>query len=130
MTKKVLLLSFAILFLSGCTSLERTAYNVIVSSNAFLKKVKSNHPECIPTQAGTTGTPSQTCVLLSQATAGKDALIDAIEVYCSGPNFNNGGACDPPKKGQPGYQSAVDKLSAALNSYEQLEKDLKGALGR
>lgn len=110
-----------LLILVGCTSLEKQAYNVIVTSKAFLDAEKKLHPEC-----ATAGT--DLCVDLAKATAAKDALIDAAEVYCSGPQFEAGGACQPPAKGTPAYQQAAAKLTAALNAYKQTETDLKGVL--
>jgi len=65
---------------------------------------------------------------LAKAIAAKDLLIDAVEVYCAGPEFNGGGKCDPPAKGTPAYDQVIAKLNAALASYEQSETDLKGVL--
>jgi len=115
-----------LLLLAGCTPPEKAAYEAIVSSNAFLKSVKTQHPEC------TTAVPAatQVCALLKQATAAKDTLIDATEEYCAGPTFNNGGACNPPAKGTPAATQALAKLQAALTSYDQTAADLKGALGK
>jgi hypothetical protein len=112
----------AILAVAGCTALEKSAYNTIVASNAFLKKAKAQHPEC------TTGATAQVCTLLSQATSAKDALIDATEVYCASPSFDQGGACTPPAKGSPASQQAIAKLQAAIAAYNQTAKDLQGAL--
>jgi len=112
--------------LAGCTPPEQAAYQAIVSSNAFLKSVKTQHPEC----ATTPPAASQTCQLLTQATAAKDTLIDATEAYCAGPTFNAGGACSPPAKGTPAATQALAKLEAALANYNQTATDLKAALGK
>lgn len=110
------------LVLVGCTALEKSAYNTIVASNAFLKKVKTQHPEC------TTGATAKVCTLLMQATSAKDALIDATEVYCASPSFDQGAACTPPAKGTPASQQAIAKLQAAIAAYNQTAVDLKGAM--
>lgn len=106
----------------SCQPAERTSYETVVAAKAFLDKAKSLHPEC------TTGTTSTVCVDLAKATAAKDAMIDVMETLCAGPNFNNGLACDFPKKGAPGYQQAIDKLNAAILNYNQTATDLKGVL--
>jgi len=125
MMRKVwaLLLLIPMLVVSACTPLERSAYNTVVAAKAFLDKEKAQHPEC-------TTTPSTTvCKDLSQAVGAKDALIDAITVYCSGPDFNAGGACNPPAKGTPGALQASAKLQNAISMYNVVAADLKAATG-
>ena len=113
-----------VLLLSGllvaCTPVERSAYNTVVAAKAFLDTERKAHPECV---AGATST---LCTDITKAVAAKDVLIDAITIYCSGPNFLNNGPCDAPKKGTPGAQQAVDKLTAAIANYKQIAADLKG----
>jgi len=118
---KRLLVCLLFLPLLGCTSLERQAYNVIVTAKAFLDAEKKLHPEC--TTESTT-----LCHDLAQATRAKDALIDAAEVYCSGPQFEAGGSCQPPAKGTPVSDQAIAKLKAAIAIYNQIAADLKGAI--
>jgi hypothetical protein len=117
------LIACSMLFTTACTPLERQAYNTIVAAKAFIDKEKSAHPECVASSTGAF------CQSLTKATAAKDALIDAAEVYCSSPSFDTGGgSCTPPTKGQPGAQQAADKLKAAIAIYNQASKDIKGAL--
>ncbi len=117
------LFSIAIIF-GGCPKPIGVAYKTVVGSKAFLDSVKASHPECTKPE----NTNLKLCVLLVQATSAKDLLIDAGEIFCGGQGFEKGGACNPPSKGTPGYQIAVDKLNAAIQSYEQIEKNLKGVL--
>lgn len=107
---------------AGCSPIEKQAYQAVVSANAFLKSMKAQHPEC-------DNASSVLCSSLSRATSAKDALIDAVEVYCAGPDFNGGGKCNPPAKGTPGADQAQAKLRAAISQYEQIESDLKLAAG-
>src|SRR5262245_40186864 len=108
------------LLVAGCSPLERQAYNTIIGAKAFLDSMKSQHPECSTAN-------STLCDTLKRATAGKDALITAIEVYCSGPQFEAGGACNAPAKGTPAAQQAADKLKSAIANYESLESDVRKA---
>ena len=97
------------IFLAGCSPLEQQTYRVIVSSNAFLRVIDSKHAECSsPDQR------DETCDLLRRAHAAKDALIDATEVYCAGPDFDTGGKCNHPAKGTPGAQQATAKLQSEI----------------
>src|SRR5690242_5337010 len=90
-----------VLFLSGCPKIERDAYNTVVAAKAFLDKERSQHPECA------TGATTTVCIDIAKAVGAKDALIDAITVYCAGPDFNAGGACNAPAKGTAAYDQAV-----------------------
>lgn len=104
--------------LVGCTPVERQAYDTIVASKAFLGSVKAAHPECPAATA--------VCTDLTKATAAKDALIDAVELYCASNSFDvTGGACTPPNKTDPAFQQVSDKLQAALSGYSQAQADLK-----
>lgn len=103
-------------------SLANNAYDVIAGAKGYLEKEKSLHPECASAS-------SAVCTKISQAIGAKDVLIDALSVYCSGPNFLNGGACDPPAAGTPAQTQAQQKLEAALASYNQIAEDLKKAAG-
>ena len=116
------LLILPLLLVCACTSIEKTAYNTVVDAKAFTDQTKSQHPECATASASTL------CADLKKAVAAKDVLIDAVEIYCAGPNFNGGGACDPPAKGTSAYTQAVSKLTAAIQAYSQTESDLKGVI--
>ena len=120
--KKFLFLPLVlILFTVSCTPVEKVAYKTIVASKAFLDAEKKIHTEC-PNAA------TAVCQSLTRATAAKDLLIDATEVYCSGSQFESGGVCQPPAKGTPAFVQAEAKLKAAIEAYQQSEKDLKGVL--
>ena len=101
-------------------TIEISAYQAVVGAKAFIDAEKKMHPEC----------PNSTtlCGDLEKATAAKDLLIDAAEAYCAGPQFEAGGACQPPAKGTDAYQQAAHKLTAALANYNQTAADLKGIL--
>lgn len=131
------LLAFSICT-AGCSPLEKNAYNTVVAAKGFLDSVRAAHPECrevsstnpavvIPAARVSTQTESSTvCHLLVQATAAKDLLIDAGEEYCAGGQFESGGACNAPKKGDPKFTILTDKLRASMNVYTAIERDLKG----
>jgi len=112
-------LLISVLFLAGCTPLERSAYNTVVAAKGFLDSEKQAHPECA------TGATSTVCVDIQKAVGAKDLLIDAITVYCSGPDFNNGGACNAPDLHTAAGVQAEAKLRAAITNYKQIAADLK-----
>jgi hypothetical protein len=116
----------AVLVIAGCTSLERTAYQTVVAAKSFLDSEKASHPECVSPESNVT---SAICTDITKAVGAKDALIDAITVYCSGPDFNTGGSCNAPQKGTAAYDQAAAKLQAAIGLYNQTAADLKKATG-
>jgi hypothetical protein len=103
-------------------SLANNAYDVVAAAKGYLISERSQHPEC---PAATT----TVCVIIGQAVGAKDLLIDAITVYCSGPSFLTGGACDPPAAGTPAATQAAAKLQSAITNYNQIAADLKTATG-
>jgi len=110
----------------SCAPIEQQAYRSIVAANAFIKAEYAQHPECAQNPTG-----SDVCTYLSKANSAKNLVIDAAEAYCAGPGFgpsNPSGACQPPKKGTPGYTQAVAKLQAAMTLYSQAQNDLKGVI--
>lgn len=102
--------------------LANSSYNTLVAAKGFLDAEKRQHPECPATQ-------SNLCARIAQAVGAKDLLADALTVYCSGPNFLGGGACDPPASGTPAWTQASIKLQAAISNYNQIQADLKAATG-
>ena len=130
--KRFMAIVVTALVLAGCTPLERTAYNTVVAAKAFLDKEKSQHPECASgggVTAAAAPMVSPICQDLNKATGAKDSLINAIEVYCSGPDFNNGGKCNQPDLHSASGVQAEAKLRAAITQYNQIAADLKTATG-
>lgn len=121
------LLSSLLLFvvvLAGCPKVEQDAYRTVVGAKAFLGSVKNAHPECAAENAATL------CVDLRKATAAKDVLIDAAEVYCNVATFGNTDTtpCQPLDKNTPAGQKALSVLKQAIANYSQSETDLKGVI--
>ncbi|MGH7744434.1 MAG: hypothetical protein ACREQ5_06375 [Candidatus Dormibacteria bacterium] len=110
--------------------MERMAYDAVVGGKAALLTYRSDHPQCIfDAVTGLSNIVSDySCVLNNRLTAAKDAIIDAAEIYCSGTDFESGGACNPLSKSSPGYAQAVAKLRAAITSYNQVYTDFKTAI--
>lgn len=119
-----------VLFLIGCSPVERQAYNLVVGGKAALVSYRAKHTECnFDLQTGLSANTSvAACITNNRLTSGKDAIVDAAEVYCSGNEFETGGTCNPPAKGTAAFTQAQAKLKAAIASYEQIEKDVKGVL--
>jgi hypothetical protein len=131
MKKTLALLPAVALLLAGCplSPPERIAYETVVAAKAFTDKTKSQHPECNPaTGTAPTAATSTVCIDIAKAVSAKDALIDAAEVYCAGPDFNAVGACNPPAKGTPASTQALAKLNAAVAAYNKIAAELKGVL--
>jgi hypothetical protein len=120
--KRIILVVIACVVMTSCTPIEKQAYNTIVGAKAFLDHVRALHPECSSQPTATV------CADITKATSAKDALIDATEVYCSGAQFESGGACQPPAKGTAAFTPAQDKLKAAMALYNQAATDLKGVM--
>ncbi|HEX3584400.1 MAG TPA: hypothetical protein VH024_00280 [Candidatus Angelobacter sp.] len=131
-TTSLLCLSLgAIVLLTGCSSLERQAYNVIVGSKAFTQDISAQHPECGTRDVNgiwvSAHNSAGVCVALDKGIAAKDLVIDASEEYCAGTDFITGGACNAPTSKTVKDQLAA-KVQAAITGYEQTETDLRSLL--
>lgn len=127
-----MLLCVAMIGLTGCSSLERQAYNVIVGSKAFTKSFSNKHPECGTRDANgkwvaDSSNHAAVCVAITKGIAAKDLLIDAAEEYCASSDFDTGGACNPPTSKTLKDQLAA-KVQAAITGYEQAETDLRALI--
>lgn len=109
--------------LAACTDkLAQAAYVTIVGAKAATDKAKTQHPECA------TAPTANACVIIAKAVSAKDTLIDAVEIYCAGPDFDAGKGCNTPQKGTPAATQAIAKLNAALATWTQAATDLKGVV--
>jgi len=121
--RKIIPALLLVVLVAACSPLERDAYNTVVGAKGFLDSEKQSN-NCA------TDTSSKACGLIAQGVSAKDALLDAIAVYCAGPTFNAGGACNPPAKGTPAAVQATAKLQAALTSYKTIAAEIKIAGGK
>ena len=130
-TTAMLLIACAMVFITGCSSLEHQAYNAIVGAKAFTQSISAQHPECGTRDANGHWVPSSStagvCVSLAKGIEAKDLLIDAAEEYCAGTDFQNGGPCDSPTDKTLKNQLA-SKVQAALQNYAQTEADIRSLI--
>lgn len=117
--------------LTGCSPIEKQAYLVIVGAKAFTTSVSNSHQECGARDSNqhwvSAHNASGVCSSLDKAISAKDVMIDITELYCSGPEFESGGNCNPPT--DKGVQAQLlSKVKFAIQNYEQTETDLKSLL--
>lgn len=126
-----LMLCFALIALTGCSSLERQAYNIIVGSKAFTQNISAKHPECGTRDVNgiwqSAHNSAGVCSAIDKGIAAKDLLIDAAEAYCAGADFETGGACNVPTSKTLKDQLAA-KVQAAIQGYEQSETDIRALI--
>ena len=119
--RKVLCLVLPLLFcLIACSPLEQQARNTAAALQGTIVAAQAKyHDSCV-------ATPSQTvCKTINQGVSGENALVTAIEAYCSWsattPPSDPNAKCVPVK----GLQSA---LQAAIANAGTLTQQIKGAL--
>lgn len=112
-------LLLGMLILTACPPVQETARDGVATAKGYLDSAKAAHPECAAAQVNV-----GVCTLLSRATGAKDAVIDAVNVYCSSPSYDStGGVCVPNKSAKP-------KLDAALRDLNQILTDVKKIGGK
>lgn len=121
MTKRLALVPLLLgtLILTACPPIQETARDGVATAKGYLDAAKAHHPECSTPQVNV-----GVCDLLSRATGAKDAVIDAVNVYCTSPSYDQtGGVCVPNKSAKP-------KLDAALRDLNQILADVKKIGGK
>jgi len=114
----------SLLLANKCSSpMEVQARNSIAAAKGFLDSEKADHPECKQVPSVST-----LCSILQHSTAAKDLVIDALELYCAGPDFNSGGKCNPPDRNTDAGKQAIFKLNAAIASLNQSITDARQAI--
>lgn len=120
-----MLLILLVMMTVGCSQpIESTARDGIASASGFLKQeVPANTSVCQANPA------LEKCVAIKKASQSLNVVIDALELYCSGPAFNSGsGPCqspiDPNQKNQ-----LSSKLSGALTDLSRDVADAKKLAG-
>lgn len=116
----LLLLAPLLLTISGCPKVETTARDAIAGAKKTTDNLKVKY------NCSGTPTTASACATIAKVVAAKDLAIDALEAYCGGPSFNNGGACNSPTKGTPTATQAAQKLQTALTGLQQTLADVKG----
>lgn len=115
--------SITFLWLSGCGFLT-DARNAIATASTFLKAEQEQFgPTC------TSNAQQPVCQAINKGVFANNALIDAVNVYCSGvpaagvQDWNHGGPCVPVKTAQSAVQAATVNLN-------QVIADLKALTGK
>lgn len=127
---KLLPLLFILLISSGCPTnppkaavpgsagYEVYARDTVAGAKAALEDAKTKF------QCGTPNETSQCLMYVTKAVSAKDLAIDALEGYCAGPSFEQGGACTPSADPDAKNNAAI-KLQAAVQLLNQALIDLK-----
>jgi hypothetical protein len=117
--KRLLLLPLLLITLACPSSqpLEQTARDGVAAAKGYLDSAKRQHPECVATPPA----QSTDCSVISRGVGAKDALIDAINIYCASADYSTGGgACVPNKDMQPKLQEALNNLNLTISDVKKV----------
>ena len=117
----VILLLALSLTLVACQPIEKSARDGIAGAKSLLDYYKLEF-KCGTPDAG------PKCPAVARGVAAKDFAIDVLLVYCAGPSFNSGGACEP-SKSKDARAALATKLEAALKDMQRNINDLRGLRG-
>jgi len=114
--KKLLLLVLSLVLIACNQPIEQTARDSVATAKGYLDSARQHHPECQPNSTGAV------CQIISRGVAAKDAVIDAVDIYCASPQYSEqGGPCAPNK-------DAAQKLKEALKNLSTIMTDVKGVV--
>lgn len=114
---RLLVLLAATLAMTGCQPIEKTARDSVATAKGYLDSAKQHHPECAA------GGHGANCDIIARGVGAKDAVIDAVQIYCASPNYDAGAPCTPNKDTEP-------KLKEALKRLDQIMGDVKALGGK
>jgi len=60
------------------------------------------------------------CVRINKAIAAHNLAIEALNLYCAGPGWAEGGECTPTKEHEPRMREAVQRLDEILKELRRL----------
>lgn len=115
---KLSVLLLPVLLLAGCGDFPKQARDVIAGAKGFIEKAQANHLQQCQAAPATT-----ICVDINKAVAAQNSAIDALNVYCSGNDWEQGGECKPNKDFEAKARTAVANL-------DRIIADLKGVIGK
>lgn len=97
--------------------LEQTARDGVAAAKGYLDSAKGKHPECV----GTSPASSTNCSVINRGVGAKDAVIDALNIYCASADYsNNGGPCVPNKDAQPKLKEALSNLNQTMSDVKKI----------
>jgi hypothetical protein len=116
------LIAILVLGLAGCAP-EKSARDSIAAGKGVLVTLQQQHGDSCRAN------PQQPlCQEINRGVALQNVAIDALEVYCSGPEFDAGtGPCQPPSD-KTVRNAAANKLAAALADFTRIIADLRKAI--
>jgi len=125
LTALVLLLSFS---LAACEQgqTEKWARDSIAAAKGFIEEAQRNHgDECrVACQLASVQNPAKCrgiCNAINRAVHAQNLAIDALNLYCAGPGWAEGGACSAQPALEPRVREAIGELNRII-------ADAKGAL--
>jgi uncharacterized protein YceK len=118
--RKLLITLAACIMLTGCSPIEQQARNTAAALQGTIIAAQAQY------QTSCKANPAQTvCGIIDKGVAGENALITAIETYCSwsptAPPTNPNATCTP-------VASAEAGLNAAIANAATLTLQIKGAI--
>lgn len=117
-----LFLATSLLFLAGCPKFEENAEAAIAGAGGIIQQaVDKYEPVCVPEP------DKQVCQLIKRAAALQASAIDAVNLYCGGPGWNEGGPCNPPAKGDA-MNHAKERVRSAVNDMNEIIANVQGWL--
>jgi hypothetical protein len=119
----VVVLLVSLLLLTGCPKFHEKARDALAAHSGFLNQAKENHPECVPDWPQ----DNKICVALEKAIDAQNLAVTALDLYCSGPAYVEGGECDPPD-GKDVRKELKSRLEEALKQLATLIAEFKEVL--
>ena len=117
-----LFLAVSLVFLAGCPKFAENAEAAIAGAGGVIQQaVEKYEPACVPEP------DKEVCQLIKRAAALQRTAIDAMNLYCGGPGWNEDGPCNPPDS-KDALNHAKERVRSAVNNMNEIIANVQGWL--
>ena len=115
-------LAASLIVLAGCPKFEENAEATIAGAGGVIRRAVTKYESvCVPEP------DKEVCQLIKRAAALQRSAIDAINLYCGGPGWENDGPCNPPDS-KDALNHAKERVRSAVNDMNEIIANVQGWL--
>jgi hypothetical protein len=104
--------------LVGCEQKpEQIARDAITASASVLRSAQTKFADTCRVNSA-----QEPCVRITEAVVAQNVAVDALELYCSGGDFQHGGKCTPNQEVVPKLKQALETLDRSVSYVKLLNK--------
>ena len=121
--KSALSLLLLTVVLTGCPPPQESARDSILTARAVIETAQGDFRTSCQQDA-----TQRVCAAINRAVDAHNLAVDALDIYCSGGDWNAGGVCQPPTD-QFTREQFESKLRTAISNLDSIIRELRDLTG-